>query len=406
MPGSAPRVLVTDAGRGSAIAIIRSLGRRGWHVVAADADRRSPGFYSRYTSAKATYPLPSVDAEAMVARLQQIARHRRVDLIFPVTDEVILPLSRYRDRFEEIAPIAMPDSRRLALAADKRATLELAAELGVPTPPTAVVRTTGEAIRCVRSRGTWPVVLKPATSRVYVPGKGVLSFAVTYANNEQQLRNEMERFEGRCEVLLQDYYHGEGQGVELLLDRGRPVAAFQHRRIREVPVTGGASSFRESVPLDPELLHHSLRILGALDWSGLAMVEFKIGAAGPKLMEVNGRVWGSLPLAVRCGVDFPVMAAEMHAFGRVRSAPPAGYPNGIRSSNLELDLVWIGSVLGQRQRYRFLPGPRRREAVGAVATLLDSHNGFDILSRRDPGPGLAEIGKIVRTLRRKLREAR
>ena len=43
-----PTILVTDTGRGSAISIIRSLGRKGWRVIAADSDPRSLGFQSRY----------------------------------------------------------------------------------------------------------------------------------------------------------------------------------------------------------------------------------------------------------------------------------------------------------------------------------------------------------------------
>src|SRR3712207_1619892 len=120
---------------------------------------------------------------------------------------------------------------------------------------------------------------------------------VAYAGGFARLDRLMAPFEGRCPVLLQEYYRGEALGVELLTERGRPLLAFQHRRLREVPITGGASSFRESVPLDLALLELSLRIMRALDWTGLAMVEFKVGAEGPKLMEVNGRVWGSLPLA-------------------------------------------------------------------------------------------------------------
>ena len=58
-------------------------------------------------------------------------------------------------------------------------------------------------------------------------------------------------------MLLQRYHAGEGHGVELLCDRGEPLAAFQHRRLHEVPITGGASALRESVPVDPTLLDYS-----------------------------------------------------------------------------------------------------------------------------------------------------
>ena len=56
-----PTVLVTDASRGSAITIIRSLSKMGWTVVAADATRRSLGFRSRHAHHRFVYPSPSSD---------------------------------------------------------------------------------------------------------------------------------------------------------------------------------------------------------------------------------------------------------------------------------------------------------------------------------------------------------
>ena len=50
------RVLVTDAGRTSALAVIRSLGRAGHTVGAADSGVRPTGARSRYASALAQYP--------------------------------------------------------------------------------------------------------------------------------------------------------------------------------------------------------------------------------------------------------------------------------------------------------------------------------------------------------------
>ncbi|MBA3777957.1 MAG: ATP-grasp domain-containing protein [Chloroflexi bacterium] len=342
----------------------------------------------------------------MVETLLRVARERGVALIFPVTDEVILPLSQHRDRFEGISALALPEPHLLSLAHDKQVTLELANQLGVPTPRTELVRNAREAIKYVRKERRWPIVLKPQTSRVYRDGRSIDFLTVTYANSERQLRREMARFEGRCNVLLQEYYRGEGHGVELLLQDGAPLAAFQHRRIREVPLTGGASSFRESVPLDPELESYALSMLGTVSWTGLAMVEFRLGDEGPKLMEINGRVWGSLPLAVKCGVDFPLLAAELHTWGAVRSAAAPTYAVGKQSRNLELDLVWITSVLAGKRRHPFLPYPSRRDAVQALLGVLQRTGELDVFTQEDPAPALAELVKIAMNMRRKLAEAR
>lgn len=410
--GQPRRVLVTDAGRGSALAIIRSLGRRGWHVVAADDDPGSPGFHSRYAAGRVHYPSPAKDAAATVDRLHAAALAHRIDLIIPVTDEVLLPLSAARDRFAGVSALAIPSAAALAVVGDKAATLDLATRLGVPVPRSCLVTTAAEALeRAADFRP--PIVVKPVTSRVRTDSGAMAAFSVSYADGPARLGETMAGLEGRTAALLQEYCPGEGYGVELLLADGRLVAAFQHHRLREVPFTGGASAYRESVPLDPVLLDHSVRLLAELRWTGLAMVEFKIGPDGPRLMEINGRIWGSLPLAVRCGVDFPAGLAELAldgpspgAFDPTSGYQLTGYPAGVRMHNLDLEIVWILSVLRGKRRHPFLPIPPRRAALGAALDLLRPGATFDVQSWTDPRPGLADIARIARKLVGKLTAGR
>ena len=60
---------------------------------------------------------------------------------------------------------------------------------------------------------------------------------------------------------------------------------------------------------DPELVGPGLRLLELLDWRGVAMIECKrqLSTGRFVVMEVNGRFWGSLQLAVDAGVDFPTL---------------------------------------------------------------------------------------------------
>jgi predicted ATP-grasp superfamily ATP-dependent carboligase len=388
----APRILVTDAGRGSAISIIRSLGQRGMHVIAADSRRLSPGFYSRYTSAHRRYADPVVNADASVTELAKIAREDDVDLIIPVTDEVLLPLSRHRDEFEGVSVLALPEPTALETASDKMKTAELARELSVPTPRSVLVSTVDDALRHAVDF-EWPVVIKPQASRVIKAGGAIEAFGVAYAESEAVLEQLMRRFEGRSSVVLQEYCAGEGHGVGVLADRGRLLAAFQHRRLREVPSTGGPSSFRESVQLDPACYEYSSRLLGALSWTGLAMVEFKLGPDGPKLMEINGRIWGSFALAQKSGLDLAGMLVELYLMGLPEShvGPNVSYQVGVRSRDLRLELSWIASTFTGRTRNDLFEAPSRRDALRVFRALARSDDGFDVLSRDDPLPGLAEI---------------
>jgi predicted ATP-grasp superfamily ATP-dependent carboligase len=391
-------VLVTDAGRGSSLAIIRSLGGRGWRVIAADADRASPGFRSRHVSARVRYPNPHAEPDAAAEQLIDAAGRGGVDLLVPVTDEVILPLVARRAELPAGCVLALPSLEALDAAWDKAATLEIAGLLGIPLPPTPAGGS-GANPREIGDELGWPVVVKPRRSRSYRPGRPVEAASVSFAADAGELARQLQAAGGPDAAIVQGWVPGEGHGIELLCHDGRPLAAFQHRRVREVPVTGGASAHRTSVALDPVMLDHAVRLLAALRWTGLAMVEFRVGPAGPCLMELNGRVWGSLPLAVASGMDFPARMAELFVDG----PPPDGvalatdYRLGVRASNLALEVHWIAAVALGATGGGLLPVPPRRAALRAALDLVRPGIILDVQRRDDPLPGLADLVRIART---------
>lgn len=397
-----PTVLVTDADRGSSIHIMRSLGRKGWRVIAADSSSRSLGFCSNYAHSCLVYPQPETAPDRVADVLYQTVVDEGVDLLIPVTDEIIHVLTYQRQRFEKVCRLAVADTAALEQVTDKSRTLSLAQGLAVPVPLTRVVYTAEEAREAATSL-KWPVVLKPAVSRVYCPARGVIEkFSVSYADSLESLLKCMEPYSGRHTVLLQEYCAGVGEGVELLAWRGRVIAAFQHRRLAEVPLTGGRSAWRESVPLSPELYAHASRLVEALSWTGLLMVEFRVAKEGSdaRLMEINGRVWGSLPLAVLSGMDFPSRLADLYLDGppAMNGEPVSEYRVGVRAFHLELILNWITRVILGRKRYSFLPIPRRLQVVGALLGLLSPRQKMDLFSRDDIRPAIAECFKIFRKL--------
>jgi hypothetical protein len=125
-------------------------------------------------------------------------------------------------------------------------------------------------------------------------------------------------------------------------------------------------------------------------------------------MEINGRVWGSLPLAVKSGMDFPVRMAELYLGNHPEadSPPDTTYTLGVRSRNLDLELLWIGSALRRTRLSQSLPLPGRRQALAAALRLFYPGDGFDVLAWDDPRPGLVEIARIAAKLRRKLGDGR
>ena len=125
------RVLVTDAHLGSAVAIIRSLGRAGHDVVAAAPDVLAPGLYSRYTGARVVYGAAATSGDDVVDALSRAARRHGADVVIPVTDDVIVPLQRRLEDFPDECTIALPPPDALETTLDKAATVALAARVGV-----------------------------------------------------------------------------------------------------------------------------------------------------------------------------------------------------------------------------------------------------------------------------------
>ena len=392
-------VLVTDAARASAVVTIRSLVAAGWRVVAADPSQLAAGGRSRGVSARVRYPDPIADPEGAVAALARAVRDHEVDLLIPITDDIGAPLDAHRDAMPAGCTLALAPSAIRELVDDKAQTLEVAERCGVPVPKTVVTADLEEAVAAAEALG-WPVVVKPARSRRYDPGAKVTRHEVGFGTDRDQVA-ALVRAAGGAAVLVQEHCPGDAVGVEVLAVDGEVLVAFQHRRLRQVPLSGGPSSLRESVPVDPRLLEHSRALVRELGWTGLAMVELTDGPAGPRLMEINGRTWGSLGLAVAAGVDFPRLLADA-LLGHPPSRAPIPQP-GVRTRNLELELRWILAV-GRDRRPPFVARIPRREALRVAAGLLLPRPRFDVQRLADPLPGILDVARIA--TRRRTRAGR
>jgi protein-tyrosine-phosphatase len=196
-------------------------------------------------------------------------------------------------------------------------------------------------------------------------------------------------------VLVQAYFPGRGVGVELLAKDGVTLAAFQHERIHEPP-SGGGSSYRRSVPLDPHLLGAAEKIVGALGYTGLIMVEFRVNEETGDwiLVETNGRVWGSLPLAINAGVDFPRYLYEMLVEGR--SDFSQSYRSGIYCRNITLDIGWLKSNFTADRRdptQQVLP---LRQILSELGNIWKFSERTDTFALDDPLPLLAELRGLAK----------
>ncbi len=396
------KVLVLDGEWPSALAIVRSLGRRGLRVDVGAALPDPLASRSRYCCARFVYPDPMANVDGFRRAVEERLASIRYALVIPVTDKTIVPLIEVRDSIERLAPLAMAATEALRTTLSKNRTTELATRLGVPTPRSRVVRSPEEA-RSPPAEMSFPLVLKPDRSKVWTGRGEAQDLAVTYARDSVELAEKLSILLPTGPVLLQEKIEGQGVGLGVLASRGEVLFLFQYRRLHEVPLSGGASSYRISEPLDAELAGFANALAGALGWDGVAMLEFKRDPQTGKswLIEINGRFWGSLPLPVAAGADFPAYLFDHWVDGRRDF--PSTYRVGLRCRSERREIKWLLEALSVLRG-----GVAASPPLGRIATdclrMLNPLERWDTLSLTDPAPGVAEItslaGKAIRRARK------
>jgi predicted ATP-grasp superfamily ATP-dependent carboligase len=377
---------------------------------------RSLAAASRFCDAEHRVPDPMQDAPAFTHAVFDLVDRLGADVLLPMTDvsaAVVLSSGLGRQRPGLVIPF--PAEEVWSTVSDKRALLDVARTIGVPVPAQIVVERRDHdfaaAIDWAAASG-FPVVLKPHRSAA-ITANGVRKLGVAIADSEEQMRSRLEAFDAAAyPVLVQERIEGPGLGGFFLAVDGEVVTRFAHRRLREKPPTGGVSVLRESAPLAQAILLHSEALLRHFAWTGVAMIEFKQDARTgiPYLMEINGRFWGSLQLAIDSGVDFPRQlmdiflnpdpSAQRRTSAQRSSAHP--YELGVRSRWLWGDvdhLLWIlRAPRGYRTRDASLPS--RLGALGRFLLPWTPGQRLEVLRISDPRPFLRESRDWFRSLGR------
>lgn len=309
------------------LAAVRSLGRRGAHVLVGSDAFWGQAFYSRYSKGRLRYPNPRVDLDLFAETLRDHLEREKPDVLLPGNDYITLAVSQRRELLEPLAPIPIPDNEALEIAHDKAKTFELARSLGLRIPETHQPQSEQELETLAREID-YPCVVKLRS------GGG--SVGLRYPRDPATLlRAFSERpvaddivFAGG-EPLIQQYIDGEIHDVNCLFSHGEPRALVTHRRIRTFPKSGGRGIYEETTD-EPDIREQAVALLKALRWHGPAEVEFlrEKGTGTPYLMEINGRFWGSLDLAIHAGVDFPWLACKLAVDGDVPAVTK--YSVGVR----------------------------------------------------------------------------
>jgi predicted ATP-grasp superfamily ATP-dependent carboligase len=309
---SSKNVLISDAKQRKSLAVIRSLGKSGFLVTPFDNERLAPGFWSRYASKG--FKLARLES-ALDVILRKENRSKFAGAVYiPMEENDILELSEREAQASNLLRFLIPDPLPLQIALSKYLTIEHANILGIKVPWSAAFESPislFDKLSELRDEGFLEnFLIKPDRSS---GARGLV-----YLDDPKIIidLNFLEEHWGRHGALvLQERIPNGGVsvGVSLLLDQNSNLKAVStHKRIHSYPVSGGPSTCRETFS-NNSLEELSVRLMKSLNWKGIAMVEWLIHPTTnePYLIEINPRFWGSLELAIRSGVDFPTIYANL-----------------------------------------------------------------------------------------------
>jgi predicted ATP-grasp superfamily ATP-dependent carboligase len=367
-------VLVTDGHWRKSLAAVRGLGRKGVACVVGETTRLATAAFSKYCRRQITYSSPVFASSVFMDEMRTLVAGSNFRMLLPMEDTTVRLFAQFRDDFSQRCFLPVSPVEKIDFANRKDLVLQLARKMGIPTPKTWHITDLSQLAQ-VKDHLPYPMVVKPRT------GAGALGIA--YPETPAELLETYPLIHRRFPFpMIQEKIPaiGAGYGASFLMDeKGDVKASFVHKRLREYPVTGGASTLRESVRHDG-IREMGQTLLSAMGWFGVAMVEFKIDPRDhqPKLMEVNPRFWGSLALSIAAGVNFPYLLYKM-AKGE-RFAPVETYRTGIKCR-------WFlpGDLL------HFIYNPQRRKLMPGFFNFRVPNTTYDILSRTDPLPALGRL---------------
>jgi predicted ATP-grasp superfamily ATP-dependent carboligase/protein-tyrosine-phosphatase len=392
------KVLVLGHDTRAFLSVVRSLGRAGVEVHVAWFAEGAPALRSRYVAQAHHIPAYRPDEAAWRDALAALMRSQRFDLVIPCDDQRGLPLAAHRAELERWGRLWLPSPGALEVLGDKLKTTDLARSLGLPVPREAIVSTRHE-LTSLRDRFSPPLILKPPSS--YTVADVEARRMVRRVNSWGAADLLLDEMVADGPVAVQEFCRGDGIGVELLLSEGAPLLTFQHLRLHE-PMHGGGSSYRRAVPVSKELVDAALKLLGALRYTGVAMVDFKREPETGRwvLLEVNARFWGSLPLALASGADFPLALFRLLVEGRTEVTD--GYRTGLCARNLRADAAWhLANARADRSDPTLNARPWPAVARETCLSLITGRERTDTFTLDDPAPGFAEAGQLVRDVARR-----
>jgi predicted ATP-grasp superfamily ATP-dependent carboligase len=372
------KIFVLDGRSLASLAIVRSLGKRGFEIQCGEEFGLNLTRFSKYVKKSWIYPSPGTNPDAFIDEIKKITLREKFDMIIPVRDDTTSLIAQYSRDLSRITNLYIAEHDTIRLLQDKAETIRIAHRCGVPHPRTFFPEETDgkEILKNLKT----PFLIR---ARISSGSRGI-AFVKKADDFSEQYDSVRKDF---GEPMIQEFVQKKSYCTAcVLLDHHSDViASFAYERVKEYPLSGGPTVVGISCA-NKEVTGYAISLLQSIGWRGVAEVEFIIDQDGiPRLLEVNPRFWMPLNLAIQSGVDFPYLLYQLAMNNPVSTPETYTIPMKYRWV-IPNEILWA------------LASPHKKQAFRELLTFNEKNVCFGELSWKDPLPVLGVFAQAAHFL--------
>ncbi len=233
--------------------------------------------------------IPPIESAEYIPHLMEIAQREKIDLVIPTLDPELIKLARAREQFDQVGcGVLISPPEVIEICEDKINTYEFLTHHGISTPRTWLAEDS-LAWTCHQ----FPYFLKPRTGSAskenfMLRNREDLQTLVPYLNNAI-----IQEFVPGVEYTLDAYTGLDGQ-LRCIVPR------------RRLEIRGGEVT-RSLTVKDQNIMQIGAQVIEALGHCrGMITIQLIMTPdRQAKVIEINPRFGGGVPLAIHAGADFP-----------------------------------------------------------------------------------------------------
>jgi predicted ATP-grasp superfamily ATP-dependent carboligase len=339
-PAKPLTVLVSEGNSTSAREAITILGLSGHRIEVCDPSPVCLARFSRFVRKFHRCPPMRDDPAGYLHFIEQLLAAKRFDVLLP-THEQGFVFARVGEHLAGRVGLALPSFENYRMVHNKAGFSRLLDRLGVPQPPTRIVRSEAE----FRAAARLPVVVKTSVSTA--------SRGIWFVREASDLESAVQdlRGMGLCtngvfadDVLLQDFVAGPVGKAQAVFCRGQMLGFQGYRQI--AAGAGGGEAIKQSDSRADVRAH--LAAIGAhLDWHGALSVDYVLADdKAPLLIDCNPRLVEPM-IAYLAGIDLVGLLLAVSLGQTPKPLPPSR--DGVRTHLAMQALLGCASRGGSRR---------------------------------------------------------